>query len=328
MYFEQHTETFSSILNQLKGKQVAIFGHLRPDGDCVGSQVALCRVLRTQGIDAIAVNSHPAPRILQNFIQDTPFLTEKEFKSKDYISINVDCADEKRIGSTLAKRYPKPILNIDHHISNPSYGEHNIVEPTAAATAEILTGLFLDNNLPIDPISAEALYVGIATDTGQYLFPNTTSQVFSISAKLVDLGANPGKVGNLLYHRENFPKLALLQTFLASLKLECNDQVCIGFLEDADYEKTAALPEDTEGFVNYTRSLENIKIGAFIDNRQGNIKVSLRANNPSLKVDQIAKQFGGGGHACAAGLSSTEPIDIFYPKFIESLNKHLTSLKS
>lgn len=326
MYFPQHKETFASILSTIKSKKVAVIGHLRPDGDCIGSQVALCRILRAQGIDAIAVNNHPAPRILQSFIKDTPFATHKEFTPDGHVAITVDCADIDRMGSSLAKKFPKPILNIDHHVSNPSYAENNIVEPDAAATAEILTGLFLDHHLPIDPISADALYVGISTDTGQFIFPNTTSQVFKLSAQLIDLGASPGDIGNILYHQENFPKLKLLQTFLASMKLECNGQACIATLEDADYEATQALPEDTEGFVNYTRSLEGIKIGAFIDSRNGNIKCSLRAKEPYVHVEKIAQQFKGGGHPCAAGLSVTEPLAIFYPKLITALNNHLATL--
>lgn len=328
LYYPEFREDFLGVVESLKGKKVAILGHLRPDGDCIGSQIALCRCLRSLGIEAVAIGPDSIPRVLRGFVKDTPFFLAGEFQGKDLISVNVDCADVVRVGKDLQNRFGKTFANIDHHISNQCYGEHNFVHGESSATAEILAGIFFDCRLPIDPISAQALYVGIATDTGQFRFAATSSQVFDICRRLSKSGANPAKAAIELYEQESINKFLLLQRFLASLRFECDGKVCIGFLRDGVYEETGATKDDSEGLVDYTRAINGVQIGILIEERNGAIKGSFRSIDPIHRVDQLAHFFNGGGHACAAGFNYKDTLKSFFPLLVQKLKLHFESLPS
>jgi phosphoesterase RecJ-like protein len=313
------------------GERIAVVGHARPDGDCIGSQVGLCRVLRARGVDAVCVNADPVPRRLAFLVGDTPFRIGKDFlpdgeKADGWRAIFVDCADHARAGKRLASAFLCPLGCIDHHLSNAKYAEHDVVDSAAAATAEILAGLFLDVGLPIDAISAQALYAGIATDTGQFSFPNTTHRVFELTGELIERGAEPAVASNQLYAQESFAKLELLGRFLASLRRECGGRVCVGVLRRSDFAETGALSEDTEGLVDYARSIEGIEIGVLVEERPEGAKASLRAKDPAMRVDRIAANFGGGGHACAAGLNVGEPVEQLRTQLITAIGAHLGRL--
>lgn len=329
IYFPQLSATLPALLNRLTGEAVAIIGHARPDGDCIGSQVALCRVLRAKGIDAVCVNIDRVPRRLEFLIGDTPFVRFEQLDSRPRLAVYVDCADQHRAGEAVKARFPTPAGNVDHHLSNVSYGEHNFVDTGAAAAAEVLAGMFLDTGLPIDALTAQSLFVGIATDTGQFRFSATTVRCFEIAAELVRRGASPVVAGNELYERETFGKLQLLQRFLASLKTECDGLVCIGLLPEGAYAETGTTPEDTEGMVDYARGIEGVEVGVLIEIRDGAIKASLRASSADYRVDRIAAQFNGGGHACAAGLNvKGVALDVFRAELVTAITEQITAVKS
>jgi len=396
MYFPTHTPLFRSLLSAIAGRPIAIVGHARPDGDCIGAQIALARVLRALGHETLCVNADPVPRRLRYLLTpETPFhrpddipsgtgssgtgcqpvgsevaraaspcsetnhrqaapatqsrsglwpLSEKrrdaastfheqaarathpthpapssparqrpiqnpKSKIQNFHAIFVDCSDHDRAGAKARHRFPAPVGSIDHHLSNIAFAAHNIVAPAAAATCEILAGIFLDLALPIDPATAKALYAGINTDTGQFRFASTTPLTFALASELVSRGADPAEAGYEIYERESWGKLQLLQTFLRTLTLECDNRACIGILPNGIFEKTNTTAEDTEGLVDYARCIDGVEIGVLIEERPDRtIKASLRAKNPAMRVDLIAAQFGGGGHACAAGLNHKTPI--------------------
>jgi phosphoesterase RecJ-like protein len=327
VYYSELLSNFREAIGELAGNRVAVLGHMRPDGDCIGSQVALTRVLSGMGIESVAVNRDPAPGNLRAFIGDTPFIKESEFEPEGWTAVAVDCADPVRIGRTLQAQFPDIILNIDHHISNPGYARHNLIHAQSSATAEILAGLFYDCEFPVDAVSAQALYVGIATDTGQFRFQSTTQQVFEICCRLMGDGADPATAAMDLYEQESIPKLKLLERFLASLRFECDGRVCVGILEDGVYASTGANKEDSEGLVDYARSIEGVDIGVLVEEHNGAIKGSFRSKEPIHRVDLLATQFNGGGHACAAGFNSFGKLQRFYPKLIASLREHFEKLK-
>ena len=321
--FLEESSLFSRALAELAGKPVLVLGHRRPDGDCIGSQVALTRVLLSEGIDARAVNADPIPRTLQKFVGDTPFFRPDEVEGADFIVVTVDCADHKRVGEELADRFPKVHLNVDHHVSNIGYAEVNLVLPEASATGEILGKFFLDNEMTIDSITAEALYLGICTDTGQFCYSGTNASVFEVCRRLCDAGASPSNVAHELYEREKPGKIQLLQKFLASFRMEHDNRVCIGSIRGEDYADTGTSSEDAENFVDYSRSLEGVEIGSLLEDRNGQIKGSLRAKDSRYRVDLLAKEFSGGGHACAAGFNLEKDLDDFYPEFVRAIGEHL-----
>ncbi len=326
MYFPAHSPQFRQLVDSLRGWPVVVLGHMRPDGDCIGSQVALTRTLMAGGVQAVAVNQDTVPRLLVDFVGDTPWRKAADYQpATGTLAVCVDCADHSRLGPRLRELFPKPFLVIDHHVSNLGFGEHNFVLPETAATAEVLAGLFFDNKLPIDPVTAQALYVGIATDTGQFRFPSTTPQVFRLCGQLMTVGADPGTAAHLLYERESPGKTRLLQIFLTSLRRELNGRACIGTLRETDFAATGALREDTEGLVDYARAIEGVDIGVLLEERQGAVKGSLRAKDQRFALHRLAQQFSGGGHACAAGFNVNEPLAQFYPRFLAALGEQLAA---
>lgn len=327
-FYPQESSRFASAIAPFSGQKIAVLGHQRPDGDCIGSTVALVRVLRSLGIDAIGLNRDATPITLAAFVADTPLALAEDFTPEGQLAVAVDCADFKRVGERLNTCFPQVALNIDHHISNKLYGDENIVLGTASATAEILAGIFFDNGYEIDAVTAQALYVGIATDTGQFRFPSTTAATFEIARRLFECGANPSAAAYELYERESFAKIKLLQTFLDSLKMEFNGRVCVGLIQDGVYEATGATVDDSEGLVDYARAIDGVAIGVMLENRAGALKGSLRAKDPKFRVDQIAQQFGGGGHACAAGFNvEHSSIPAFYPKLMQALDMQMQRIE-
>ncbi len=325
-YFPTLASPFADLLAELKQERIVVLGHARPDGDCIGSQVALCRVLRSMGRNAICHNPDPVPRRLEFLIGDTPFLSRDELRGDLMQAVFVDCADHGRSGRAVRELFPNPAANIDHHVSNTRYARSNLIDDHSAATGEILAGLFLDAGLPIDSLSAQGLYVGIATDTGQFCYPATSRRVFDLSSRLLSLGADPAVATNNLYERESFAKLELLGGFLESFRLECDGRVCIGMLDQKSFEVSGAGSEDTEGLVDYARSIEGVDIGVLIEDRPDGIKASLRSKDPVVRVDQVAKLFSGGGHACAAGLNTEKSLAEFYPQLIAALRELLAGV--
>ena len=326
-YYPEESVVFAESIDNLRGSKVAVVGHFRPDGDCIGSMVALTRLLNTMGIEAVAVNRDPVPENLKAFVGDTPLLLAEDFEAAGYVAVTVDCADRKRIGDRLQECFPEIELNIDHHISNREYARRNLIIGTACATAEVLAGFCFDNGYEVDALTAQNLYVGIATDTGQFRFPSTTSDTFEIARRLCELGANPAAAAFELYENESFGKFKLLQHFLASLKLELNGRVCVGMIEEGVYADCGACVDDSEGLVDYARSIRDVDVGVFLEVRDGAIKGSLRSKDPFYRVDQVAQQFHGGGHACAAGLNVQGcSLNDFRATLIEAIDQHLKAL--
>jgi len=248
-------------------------------------------------------------------------------RSEQRAAVFVDCADHARGGERLKEKFVQPVGVVDHHLSNTGYAAVNLIDTAAAATCEILAGIFIDAGVIFDAQTAQALYTGILTDTGQFRFGATSRRCFVIAGELVSRGANPAEAGLELYERETAGKLQLLQRFLGSLRLECGGKVCIGTLPVGVFSETGTTVEDTEGLVDYARCIEGVEIGVLIEARpDGAVKASLRAKNPVYRVDRIAAQFNGGGHACAAGLNLKSGAEDFYPRLVAALTQCLAQV--
>jgi bifunctional oligoribonuclease and PAP phosphatase NrnA len=321
LLYPQLHDVFTRLLAACAARRVVVIGHARPDGDCIGSQVALARLLRSRGVDAVCCNPDPVPRRLEFLVPaDMAFVPLETALAEERAAIFVDCADRNRATVRFSEAFPRPLGNIDHHLSNPNFAEFNLVDTPSAATAEILAGLVQDSELPLDPVVAMGLYTGIATDTGQFRFAATTERTFRLSAALVAAGADPARMGLELYERETLGKLQLLQRFLASLETYADGRVCIGLLPDGVYEQTGTNTEDAEGLVDYARAIDGVEIGALVEVRKSAIKGSLRAKHSDYRVDQLAAKFNGGGHACAAGLNvKGESLETFLPRLRAAL---------
>lgn len=328
-FYPELAAPFTQLLAELAGRKIAVIGHARPDGDCIGSQVALARALRAKGYDAVCVNPDTVPRRLEFLVADTLFLRLDGMLSQaaDYAAVFVDCADGARAGERAKAAFSKPLAMVDHHISNTRYAQYNLLDTGSSATCEILAGLFLDAGLPLDASIAQALYAGMLTDTGQFRFASTSRRTLLLAAELIGAGARPSEVGYHLYERESLGKMMLLQRCLASLRMECGGRVCIGVLPAGIFAETGTSAEDTEGLVDYARSIDGVEIGVLIEEwADGGVKASLRAKSEAYRVDLIAAQFNGGGHAAAAGLNLKHDAHGFYGRLVAAVEKQLSAV--
>lgn len=317
---------FEKAVTSLQGKRVAVFRHIKPDGDCLGSQVATVRLLLQHGVHAFACNQDLIPDPLRFLLGDTPMEEATALTAPVDAVITVDCATQERMGRSVVKRFPQVFLNIDHHISNTQFAEINIVESAACATAEVLTLLANALSWPLDSLTAQGLYTGIATDTGQFQYAGTTEEVFGLAGQLVAAGADPSEISRQLYSNRLLSSYQLLQRFLCTLQVCGEGRVALGYLKNEDYRQTGCDDADSEGFVDYTRSIKGVLIGVFLYERKSLTKVSIRAELAHFAVHDLASQFGGGGHPCAAGFSVKEPVERFLPKLLEAVEKHLQSV--
>ena len=281
------------------------------------------------GSRTTCVNSDPIPRRLGYLARGMAFTQTDQalLLPADTVAVFVECADHARAGERLRARFPSPAGNIDHHLSNVEYAAVNIVDRASAATCEVLTGLFIDAGLVFDAGTAAPLFAGIMTDTGQFRYNSTSQRSFVLAGELVARGASPSEAGYELYERESLGKLRLLRNFLASLEMESGGRVCVGTLPPGIFEATGTTAEDTEGLVDYARCIDGVDIGVLIEERaDGGVKASLRAKNPLCRLDLVAGRFGGGGHACAAGLSLKKPSAEFRSLLLGALGESLRTM--
>jgi bifunctional oligoribonuclease and PAP phosphatase NrnA len=294
-------EALRDLVKGLKGRKVAVLGHMRPDGDCIGSQTALCRMLLAEGVDALCVNRDRIPPNLVPYAEGVTFVKGADYDATDRVAVTVDCADASRIGTELLAKFPSGILaNIDHHASNPDYAQTNIVVREAAATCHILAAGALAQGLAVDTVTAKALHLGILTDTGRFCYRSTTADVFAIIAELVRRGADPAEANYRVFEQESRGKLELTKRFLNTILFHEDGKICSGELTQADYAATGTSKEDKEGLVEFPRSVEGVEIAVLMEEGADGIR---RGRDPKLRLDLCAGKLNGGGHMLAAGFN-------------------------
>ena len=325
-YFPELRDQFRSLAEAAAGVRVCVIGHARPDGDCVGSQIAAQKLLAHFGLESFMANADRVPNSLL-YLEGSELISifDRQMMN-DTALLYVDCADEGRVGpkTSIALQGFRRIGNVDHHISNTGFAEFNVVDQGASATCEILAGIAFDLQVTITPDLAQALYTGIMTDTGRFGFAATSSRVFDLCANLVDCGASPQAAAENLYENVSLARLKLLERFLGTLEYACDGKVCIGELKQRDFLETGTSYLDTEGFVDYARSVSDVAVGVLLEERKTTTKGSLRAKRKEIRVDQVAAQFGGGGHACAAAMSSALSLEELRNGLIESLRPRVS----
>ncbi len=298
------TSKFSEIGRALREHQrFAILSHVRPDGDALGSQLALALSLKKLGKD-VRVWNEDGVLEKYSYLARAELLTQPPGVAEDVdVVLALDTAIQNRLGTTLkAIGSAKLWINIDHHPSNPGYGDLVCIDPNAPATAQILFELIKDQKLPIDNEIAENLYVAISTDTGSFQYPNTTARTFEIAAELVRCGVDVGRISRLTY--ENYPhrRLELLRELLRTMQFELEGQVASFSLSLKTAAELNVLPEDNEGLIDHLRAIRGVIVAVFFEElNDGKVRVSMRSKDEAVDVCAICKKFGGGGHVLAAG---------------------------
>lgn len=315
------TAAFRSALNDASA--VLIGTHLNPDGDALGSALALSHHLDSLRIYNEVLCHHVPPTNLE-FLPGVSRIRQVPSEAKFDLGVVLDLDSLERLGNTepyFAEL--NKLIVVDHHVPHQAPGDIRIVDTAAPATAVILTRLFLELEAPIDAKMATCLLAGIVTDTGSFRFRNTTPEALHLAAKLIECGGNINLISEEVFHRKPLASARLMGHMLEDMKLEHKDQLCWAILRNEDYELTGARDEDTEGFVNELLSIRTVQIAALLrEPRAGRTRVSLRSRG-DFDVAEVAKQVGGGGHRNAAGCSfdvtPEEAAEILIPKLHECL---------
>jgi phosphoesterase RecJ-like protein len=281
----------------------AILSHVRPDGDALGSQLGLGLSLAKLG-KTVMVRNEDGLLEKYGFLPGGEYLQTPLSEPQDFdVAIALDTATQTRLGtSTSLVRSAKTWINIDHHPSNPGYGDLVYIDPIAPATGQILFELITSQGLPMDAAIAENLFVAISTDTGSFQYPNTTARTFEIGAELLKCGVNVGRVSQLLY--ESYPRrrAELLRELLGTMRFEGQGKVASFSLSLKTAATLGAKPEDNEGLIDHIRAIQGVVVAVFFEELpEEKVRVSMRSKSDAADVCAICEKFGGGGHKLAAG---------------------------
>jgi phosphoesterase RecJ-like protein len=286
-----------------KFNEFLITSHINPEGDAIGSQIAIARLLRKLGKKSVMLDDSPVPNVLR-FMKGSEDISKEMPRDFNFQAIIIlDSPDLARIGRV--KEFIKKdsvIINIDHHISNVNFGKFNWVEPDFSSAGEMVYDLFKAFKAKIDLDDAIALYAAIMTDTGSFKYSNTVSKTHRIAAELVDIGVKPYEMHTKIYETSSIQDTNLLGEVLQTMKLTEDGKIAWLWVTKEMLKKTKASLEGTEGIINFARSIDGVEI-AILFRETGTderVKVSFRSKG-NVDVNKLAGSFGGGGHPTASG---------------------------
>ncbi len=298
-------------------KQVVIIGHVRPDGDCFGSGLALKRILENAGkvVDFCIDSELPAH---YSFMDGFETVNQRKCKYYD-MAISVDCADELRLGCyySIFKSCPFSV-NIDHHVTNTKFAKHNYIFDVSS-TCELLYNEFIKDNIKIDRTIAQNLYVGLSTDTGHFKHSNTTPQTMQVGAQLLAYGINAQYVLDKLYRNNTVNKMKLVNLAMSGIRYFKNDRIAIVTITKQALESCGCTMADTEAIIDYPMSIGCVEVAVCMTQQNvHSYKVSFRSK--SVNVAAAASVFGGGGHVLAAGCV----VNGYYEDCVDKILKSIT----
>jgi len=293
---------------------ILITSHLHPDGDAIGSMIAMGKALEKKGKNIYLYNESCIPKIF-SFL---PGIEKINRSVPDYskfdTAVILDCSETGRTGKCkkILKSIPE-IINIDHHRTNSNFGTFRIIDPKASATAEIVYRIIKDLGVEICSEIAYSIYTGIFTDTGSFRFSNTNAEAFSICREMLDYGVCPHKVAQQIYGSYSLGRIKLINLVLDSIEISENRKMSLMVLTQHMLKQTDTKREDVSELINYAEHIEDVKVAALIkegekeENKDQCYHVSLRSDG-TIDVSKIAFSYGGGGHETAAGFSTTRPF--------------------
>jgi bifunctional oligoribonuclease and PAP phosphatase NrnA len=304
-----------------------ILSHVRPDGDAIGSQTGLGLSLRALGKQVTLINEDGCPDNL-DFLPGSNTVHQPDGQPVDAeVVIAVDTAARERLGANSLANLgdtPRVWINIDHHVSNPGYGDHVHIDPASPATGQIIYELLVQNDLPVDDAVRRNLFAAISTDTGSFQYPSTTARTFAIASEMVAHGLDVGGLSALLYHRRPLRKVVLLQRLFQTLQLSENNRVADWQLTAATKDELNLKPEDSEDLIDQIRSIDTVQVAVFFEELpDGKVRVSSRSKDRAIDVCRICQQFGGGGHPLASGARLPGPLSTARQNFLQAIHEAL-----
>jgi phosphoesterase RecJ-like protein len=326
---KSYPKIIDRILDAIRGsKTICVVGHIRPDGDCVGSQLGLALALHNEGKKVVCWNEDPVPQKYKFLDGDGLFQQPRRGLKFDCV-IAIDCASFERLGQAgrcIAQR--KIFVNIDHHESNTRYADVNWVSAREPSCGELIFRLLKVARWPITGPIADCLFTAVSTDTGSFQYPTTRPGTFHVGAELVTRGANLAKICDEVYQSYPVSRARLLKHIYGKFQLTHDDRIAWFWLKKGDFARTGAESDDTEGLIDHIRAIAPVVVACVFEELEpGLTRVSLRSKSEKVNVNEIAAQFGGGGHPAAAGARiSGKPLSV-QRKVIAAVKRALNAAK-
>jgi bifunctional oligoribonuclease and PAP phosphatase NrnA len=324
---KRHPKIIDRILEAIKGSDtLCVAGHVRPDGDCVGSQLGLSLALLNAGKKVCCWNQDPIPQKLA-FLDSKKLMRAPEAGHQFDCVIATDSASLERLG-TVAEciKDHKRFINIDHHKSNTRFADINWVSPKEPSTGELIFRFLKAVNWPIDPAISDCLFTAVSTDTGSFQYPSTRPSTYHVAGELVKRGANLARICDEVYQSYPLSRVRLLKLLYNRFRLTHQNQIAYFWLKKADFGRTGADPADAEGLIDHIRAIEPVVVACVFEEVEPELtRISLRSKDQRVDVNEIAKQFGGGGHNAAAGARiAGRPLSV-QRRVVAALKKALNS---
>ncbi len=293
----------------LEGQSFIIACHQRPDGDTIGSSLALAHALRRLGKDAVIVSADGLPDGYDFIPESDTIVTSTDRRGFDF-GVLVDSEGTNRVGpAEEAVLSSKSTACIDHHQPNGGFGEVRVVDTSASSTAELVVEFLQANEVEIDNIMATQLMAGLVSDTGAFRFANVTPRTFRVAALLMELGAKPSEIARAVYESRPLQAMKLMGRAMSSLQTDPTGQVVWAVITGGDMQETGTTDADTESVVNLVRWVKGPRVAIlFRETKPNSIRTSLRSSD-GVDVDRVARVFGGGGHKAAAGCTLEASLD-------------------
>ena len=311
------TPELDSIVAAISQRQrFVVASHARPDGDSLGSELAMALALRDLGKEVRVVNHDPAPPYLASFPAVADVEVRDTVDGTFDAAIVLECGSLGRTEVTGLDRYF--VINIDHHVGNTMYGDLNWFDATAAACGEMVFDVLEGLGAMLTPAIATYLYVAILTDTGSFRHSSITARTFGICAALAESGVAPADVADRVYQNSSVGKLRLTGTLLDAMEVVGGGHVAVLNVDDQILERTGCAPDDLEGLINMPLAAQSIKAVVMFKAVDGQLRVSLRSK-AAVDVRAVATRHGGGGHQNAAGFSIPEPDKASRPEVVAAV---------
>jgi phosphoesterase RecJ-like protein len=300
---KSYPKIIDRILDALRASRtVCVVGHIRPDGDCIGSQLGLTRALQSEGKSVLCWNEDAVPQKYR-FLDRDGLMQKPRLGLKFDCVVATDCASFERlgiVGPSIAKR--KLLVNIDHHESNTRYGDLNWVSAREPSTGELIYRLLRIARWPVTKPIADCLFTAVSTDTGSFQYPSTRPGTFHVGGELVTRGADLAKICDEVYQSYPLSRARLLKHAYSRFRLTHNNRIAYLWLKRADFTRTGADSSDSEGLIDHIRAIEPVIVACVFEEIEPELtRVSLRSKSERVNVNEIAALFGGGGHPAAAG---------------------------
>ena len=308
------------IVDAVRSRQrFVLSSHSRPDGDSIGSQLAMAYALKALGKEAVAINADAAPPPLLAFPGVPDIRIAAEADGPYDAAIIMECGDLARTGVQGLDRYF--VINIDHHPGNTNYGQINWFNESAAACGEMVFDVVTALPVPLSVEIATHVYLAILTDTGSFHYSNITPRTFEIAGACVAAGVDPVMVARNVYDSNNMGRLKLFGAVLSAMQIDQTGRIAIVYLDHEMARAAGGTYEDTEGLITLPLTVKEIQAVVFFKAHEGETyRVSMRSKG-DIDIGAIAKEFGGGGHKNAAGCTVTGAIDALQKTFVEKMER-------